>query len=145
MIEKLTFGSNQYSSATLPQSKPMLSPRVGFNYNIKEDRSLVVRGGTGIFTGRVPFVWVVGQVGDAGMVQTTMTYAGQANTPGPFKVDPSAYYPTTQPAVGTILPSTFTIISKDFKMPFRDTRIFHSIMRRVSGITNAPTLRLDRL
>ena len=117
MIEKLTFGSNQYSSATLPQSKPMLSPRVGFNYNIKEDRSLVVRGGTGIFTGRVPFVWVVGQVGDAGMVQTTMTYAGQANTPGPFKVDPSAYYPTTQPAVGTILPSTFTIISKDFKMP----------------------------
>ncbi|MCK9638957.1 MAG: carboxypeptidase regulatory-like domain-containing protein [Prolixibacteraceae bacterium] len=117
MIENLTFGDNKYSTATLPQSKVMLSPRIGFNYNIKEDRSLVLRGGTGIFTGRVPFVWVVSQVGDAGMVQTTMTYVGQANVPGPFKPEMNAYYPTTQPAVGKIAPSTFTIISKDFKMP----------------------------
>ena len=117
MIEKLTFGSNQYSSATLPQSRVLLSPRIGFNYNIKEDRSLVLRGGTGIFTGRVPFVWIVSQVGDAGMVQTTMTYAGAANVPGPFKPDINAYYPTTQPTAGQILPTTFTIISKDFKMP----------------------------
>lgn len=117
LVENLTFGSNQYSTATLPQSKVMFSPRIGFNYNIKEDRSLVVRGGTGIFTGRVPFVWVVSQVGDAGMVQTTMTYAGQANTPGPFKPEVNAYYPATQPAAGVIIPSTFTIISKDFKMP----------------------------
>ena len=117
MIENLTFGDNKYSTATLPKSKVMLSPRIGFNYNIKEDRSLVLRGGTGIFTGRVPFVWVVSQVGDAGMVQTTMTYVGQANVPGPFKPEMNAYYPTTQPAVGQITPSTFTIISKDFKMP----------------------------
>ena len=117
IIAGLKFGNNQYSTATLPQSRVMLSPRVGFNYNIKEDRSLVLRGGTGIFTGRVPFVWIVGQVGDAGMVQTTMTYTGQANVPGPFKPEINAYYPTTQPATGTIVPSTFTIISKDFKMP----------------------------
>ncbi|MEI7828337.1 MAG: TonB-dependent receptor [Prolixibacteraceae bacterium] len=118
-IENLTFGGNSYSTATLPQSKVMLSPRVGFNYNLKEDRSLVLRGGTGIFTGRVPFVWVVSQVGDAGMVQTTMTYTSAtlpANvTKFSDKID--AYYPTTQPAVGEIIPSTFTIISKDFKMP----------------------------
>ncbi len=117
VVANLTFGSNKYSTATLPKSKILLSPRVGFNYNIKEDRSLVLRGGTGIFTGRVPFVWIVGQVGDAGMVQTTMTYSGVANVPGPFKPEQNAYYPTTQPAVGTITPGTFTIISNDFKMP----------------------------
>lgn len=117
IVAGLTFGANKFSTATLPKSRALLSPRVGFNYNINEDRSLVLRGGTGIFTGRVPFVWIVGQVGDAGMVQTTMTYAGVANVPGPFKPEPNAYYPATQPAVGTITPGTFTIISKDFKMP----------------------------
>lgn len=116
-IEGLTFGSNQYSTATLPKSRILLSPRLGFNYNLKEDRSLVLRGGTGIFTGRVPFVWIVSQVGDAGMVQTTMTYAGAANTPGPFKPEINAYYPATQPTAGTLVPGTFTIISDDFKMP----------------------------
>ena len=117
IVAGLSFGSNKYSTSTLPKSRILLSPRFGFNYNFNEDRSLVLRGGTGIFTGRVPFVWIVGQVGDAGMVQTTMTYAGAANTPGPFKPEVSAYYPTTQPAAGTIVPSTFTIISNDFKMP----------------------------
>jgi hypothetical protein len=117
IIATLPFGTNKYSTATLPKSRILISPRVGFNYNIKEDRSLVLRGGTGIFTGRVPFVWIVGQVGDAGMIQTTMTYTGQTNVPGPFDPKIDKYYPTTQPAVGTIVPATFTVISTDFKMP----------------------------
>ena len=33
----------------------------------------MVRGGTGIFVGRIPFVWIVGQAGDAGVLQTTVT------------------------------------------------------------------------
>ncbi|MHA4807265.1 TonB-dependent receptor [Flavitalea flava] len=38
--------------------KPTLSPRVGFNYDIKGNQTLVLRGGTGIFTGRMPFAWL---------------------------------------------------------------------------------------
>lgn len=34
------------------------APRFGFNWDVKGDRSTQVRGGTGIFTGRVPFVWI---------------------------------------------------------------------------------------
>lgn len=118
IIATLAFENGEkYNTATLPKSRLLLSPRVGFNYDVKGDRSLVVRGGTGVFTGRVPFVWIVGQVGDAGMIQTTQNFTGAAATPGPFNPDPKAYYPATQPAAGKIIPSTFTVISTDFKMP----------------------------
>lgn len=50
------------SSTTLPAQKPLFSPRVGFNYNIKGDGSQQLRGGSGLFTGRFPFVWIGNQV-----------------------------------------------------------------------------------
>jgi Carboxypeptidase regulatory-like domain/TonB dependent receptor len=50
------------SSTTLPAQKPLFSPRVGFNYDLKGDRSQQLRGGSGLFTGRFPFVWIGNQV-----------------------------------------------------------------------------------
>ncbi|MBI3006008.1 MAG: TonB-dependent receptor [Ignavibacteriales bacterium] len=42
----------------LPETTPLFSPRVGFNWDLMGDRSTQMRGGTGIFTGRLPFVWI---------------------------------------------------------------------------------------
>ena len=53
--------------STFPKNNIMWSPRVGFNWDAKGDRSLQVRGGTGIFTGRIPFVWLGNQASNAKM------------------------------------------------------------------------------
>jgi len=49
-------------SKELPDQKPLFSPRIGFNYDVTGDRKTIIRGGSGLFTGRFPFVWVGNQV-----------------------------------------------------------------------------------
>jgi hypothetical protein len=49
-------------SKVFPKQTPLISPRFGFNYDVKGDRSVQVRGGSGLFTGRLPFVWIGNQV-----------------------------------------------------------------------------------
>jgi len=49
-------------SRTLPSNKFLFSPRVGFNWDVKGKSITQVRGGTGVFTGRFPFVWLGNQV-----------------------------------------------------------------------------------
>lgn len=50
----------------LPGRAPLFSPRIGFNYNVGGEGVTQLRGGTGIFTGRVPFVWVGNVISNPG-------------------------------------------------------------------------------
>lgn len=51
-----------FDHTKLPDQTPLFSPRFGFNYDIFGDRSAQLRGGSGLFTGRFPFVWIGNQV-----------------------------------------------------------------------------------
>jgi hypothetical protein len=46
----------------MPNNKWLISPRVGFNYDVKGDDTFQLRGGSGLFTGRFPFVWLGNQI-----------------------------------------------------------------------------------
>jgi hypothetical protein len=87
----------------LPGVQPLYSPRVGFNWDIMGDRSAQVRGGTGIFTGRLPFVWVGNVISNPG------------NNPN--------LYPNVQTQIATsddaILQTSFDLngMVEDFKWP----------------------------
>jgi hypothetical protein len=48
----------------LPTTTPLLSPRFGFNWDVKGNKTLQLRGGTGLFTGRFPFVWIGNHIGN---------------------------------------------------------------------------------
>lgn len=48
----------------LPKSTPLFSPRLGFNWDVNGNKSLQVRGGSGLFTGRFPFVWIGNHIGN---------------------------------------------------------------------------------
>lgn len=142
LVAPLTFIDNRtVDTGVLPKNTVMFSPRLGFNYDVKGDRSLQVRGGTGIFTGRVPTVWIVAQSGDAGLLQFTQTYVGQGNTPGPFRVEP--YLPATQPAAGTAVPSIISATDPDFKFPqtwktnlAADIKLPWGVIGSIEGILN---------
>jgi hypothetical protein len=58
--------SETVDQSKLPGAKALFSPRLGFNWNASGDRSTQIRGGTGIFTGRVPFVWVGNVISNPG-------------------------------------------------------------------------------
>ena len=126
-----------YNSGEWPSSKIMISPRVGFNYDVKGDRSLIIRGGTGIFTGRVPFVWLTNMPTNAGVLQNTIepgSYAAVAPWIGQVRFHPEDMYHyvknpiyytgangqqvtpfISNPNQGA--PSSFALVDKDFKMP----------------------------
>ena len=51
-------------STQMPSNDWLISPRVGFNYDVKGDSTIQLRGGSGLFTGRFPFVWLGNQIGN---------------------------------------------------------------------------------
>lgn len=59
---------------------PLWSPRLGFNYDVRGDRSTILRGGVGVFSGRPPYVWVSNAYSNNGLTQATLTCNG-AQTP----------------------------------------------------------------
>ena len=54
------------SARDLPPSKPRYAPRFGFNWDVLGNGKLQLRGGSGVFNGRLPFVWIGNHVANVG-------------------------------------------------------------------------------
>ena len=113
------------STADLPVNHISIanfSPRLGFNWDPLKDRSLIIRGGTGLFTGRIPFVWIVSAMGNSNVLQYQyIANSNTGNTPVHFhetiegqlaELYNGAFTPQDLAA-----PTGATIISKDLNMP----------------------------
>ncbi|MCR5657732.1 MAG: carboxypeptidase regulatory-like domain-containing protein [Bacteroidales bacterium] len=64
-------GNTMYgmSTADMPKARVNFSPRLGFNWDLTGERKYIIRGGSGLYTGRLPFVWIVSTVGNSNCLQ----------------------------------------------------------------------------
>ncbi len=70
-IYALDFNGYHIDTGMWPDNRWQISPRVGFTWDVFGDKRLKVRGGTGIFTGRLPMVFFANQPGNANISKTT--------------------------------------------------------------------------
>ena len=118
--DSMTFaGGEKITVGQLPKSTPLWSPRLGFNYDVLGNKKIQLRGGTGVFTGRIPFVWVSNQVSNNGVYFGVVQPTGAALTATRFNPNPDAYVPVLGEFKGRPLSQTFTINStvSNFKFP----------------------------
>ncbi len=104
-----------YRTDDVPEGQILFSPRFGFNYDLTGDRSTQIRGGAGVFTGTMPFVWMSNNFGNTGLLYAEVRGSG---------VDlPVSFDPNNQPGVGDpgtgapLLRSEINLIDPEFKFP----------------------------
>ena len=134
-IYEYCFNGKHIDTGKWPGAKMQVSPRVGFIWDIFDDNSLKLRGGTGLFTGRLPLVFFTNMPTNSGMVQNSITrntrYTNGVATSinsdlskfqGNFltNVDDMIKLlglPTTINPEQGVAPSSMAGIDRDFKMP----------------------------
>ena len=79
------FGGRKIDTGKWPDAGFVASPRLGFSWDVFGDKSLKVRGGTGLFMGRIPLVFFTNMPTNASMVQTTAKFATAYNGDGTVK------------------------------------------------------------
>ena len=110
------------NTANMPKARVNLSPRIGFNWDVLKNRKLVVRGGSGLYTGRIPFVWIVSVAGNSNCLQAQYidTDGTNPNTPN-FHANVSDIlediYGGTFKAQDLAAPTGATILDTNLQMP----------------------------
>jgi hypothetical protein len=102
-----------------PDFTLLFSPRIGFNWDVNEERKTQVRGGLGVFSGRVPYVWLSNQLSNNGVLFGSQTLDNTAGVTGrPFDKDVNKYRPTVD--FGSVIqPVSYNLNVTDpnFKFP----------------------------
>lgn len=133
-IKELDYNGRHIDTGKWPSTQLIVSPRIGFVYDIFGDKSLKMRGGTGLFAGRLPLVFFTNMPTNSGMVQYQAQLSSKNTDMSQFagglvKEDGKSYteslrdkligmgYPTTiNPEDGT-KPSSISAVDPNFKMP----------------------------
>jgi hypothetical protein len=118
-VDGLTFRDEngatvRYSTDKLPDSNPLWSPRVGFNWSVFGEGKLQIRGGTGFFSARPAYVWISNQIGNNGIL--TGFEQLDNTTLRPFHPNPNRY----KPSIVTGAPASsyeLALTEPNFKFP----------------------------
>ncbi|MGB5023881.1 MAG: hypothetical protein WBO44_00965, partial [Saprospiraceae bacterium] len=102
----------QFETNVLPKSRTLFSPRMGFNYDVMGNRKLQFRGGIGVFTGRVPFVWISNQIGNNGVTKNSIN--SNNTNKYPFSDEVDKYVPDNPSAAPNF---NLAVTDKNFKLP----------------------------
>ena len=131
-IYDLDYNGRHVDTGLWPSGKVSVSPRVGFTWDIFGDKSFKFRGGTGLFSGRLPLVFFTNMPTNSGMVQ--MNAKIQAGDPllsefdNKFitdrnelknylnQLDPERFPLSISPEDG-VVGSSFAAVDRKFKMP----------------------------
>ena len=125
LLASIDFGGRHLDVGSWPKTNIQISPRVGFSWDIFGDKSLKLRGGTGLFAGRLPLVFFTNMPQNSGMLQN-LVYARSgdsrlANFAGGMVTDIDQIReklgaPYSQDPNG-VVPSSVAGVDKNFKMP----------------------------
>lgn len=119
-----------FTTGKWPSEKILLSPRAGFRWDVEGNRSKIIRGGLGIFTGRIPFVYLTNIPTNSGMYQysTSVDYINNASIIGNYRFNPDGkaynpFYNQNLPSnlfptkVGTVPSTDVVFTDPQFKFP----------------------------
>ena len=115
-ITAMTFANGEkLNTGVMPKTQVLFEPRFGFNYDLNGESKTQFRGGTGVFTGRPPYVFLSNQIGNNGVLTGFIDVSGTAAAPYGFTADPNKYFIPSTPT----LPSTFDLALTDpnYKFP----------------------------
>ena len=139
-IYDLDYAGKHIDTGAWPTTKVQVSPRVGFSWDVLGNKSLKVRGGSGLFAGRLPLVFFTNMPTNSGMVQNvaaiSTSYKDGVGTPDALlknfagdmitdvdalvaklnKLDPKKFPTSISPEDG-VLPSQIQAVDPKFKMP----------------------------
>jgi len=115
-VTAMTFRNGEkLNTSTMPTTQVLWEPRFGFNYDVFGNKKTQLRGGSGVFTGRPPYVFISNQVGNNGVLTGYIDSDNKGTTKYGFTANPGQYYIPSTPT----LPSTFDLAFTDenYKFP----------------------------